>query len=70
MSAGVRQVFVEMGFNYNARKLQVYTSDLQEQLIASAGAFYTMKSRMWMDEDSCPTYLEKAEKMMKEEKSR
>ena len=53
-------VFVQMGHNYNGRKLAVYTSDLEKYIIENAGAYYQRKSREWMDNDSMPIYLEKA----------
>jgi len=63
-------VFVEMGYNYAGKKLSVYKQALETDLVTAAGAFYKRKSRSWMDEDSCPTYLEKAEKMLNQEKNR
>jgi cullin 1 len=64
------KVFVEMGYNYAGKKLSVYKSALETDLVSAAGSFYKRKSRSWMDEDSCPTYLEKAEKMLNHEKNR
>jgi len=64
------KVFVEMGYNYAGKKLSVYKTALEADLVAAAGNFYKRKSRSWMDEDSCPTYLEKAEKMLNHEKNR
>ena len=52
-------MFVQMGHNYNGRKLAVYTSDLEKYIIENAGAYYQRKSREWMDNDSMPIYLEK-----------
>ena len=54
-------MFVQMGHNYNGRKLAVYTSDLEKYIIENAGAYYQRKSREWMDNDSMPIYLEKVD---------
>jgi len=63
-------VFVEMGYNYASKKLQVYTSDLEKYVVEHAGAYYQRKSVTWMEQDSCPVYLEKAEAMLNAEKHR
>jgi len=63
-------VFVEMGVNYNSQKLKLYKKDLETYVIDNAGEYYKRQSRIWMDDDSCPTYLEKAEKALAAEKSR
>lgn len=62
--------FVELGYQYNSQQLKVYQTHLEKQIIEAAGTFYKYKSRQWMDQDSCPTYLEKAERMLNAEKSR
>jgi len=63
-------VFVEMGTNYGNKKLTVYKTDLEKDIIDHAGMFYKRKSRTWMDQDSCPAYLDKAEKLLQEEDNR
>lgn len=63
-------VFVEMGINYDGKKLKVYKQALEKDLVEHAGAFYKRKSRSLMMEDSCPTYLEKAQKMLESEVNR
>lgn len=64
------QVFVGMGYNYNDQKIKLYKSDLEIHLVNAAGDYYKRKSRTWLDQDSCPTYLEKAEKVINEEINR
>jgi cullin 3 len=59
-----------MGYNCNNQKLNVYKTDLEKFIIEHAGAFYKRQSRTWMDQDSCPNYLKKAEKMLQAEKNR
>ncbi len=63
-------VFVEMGFNFGNKKLAVYSSDLERFIIDHAGDFYRRKSREWLDEDSCPVYMEKCEKILSAERNR
>jgi len=63
-------VFVEMGYNFNNQKLKVYRTDLEKFILDHAAAFYKRQSRFWMDQDSCPNYLKKAEKMLQAEKNR
>jgi len=64
------QVFVEMGFNFQDSKLKLYQSELEKNLISHAGAYYKRKSRSWMDQDSCPSYLQKAEACLQNERNR
>jgi len=64
------EVFVEMGQKYNNKKLAVYTADLEKYVIEATGQFYQRKSREWMDQDSCPIYLDKVEKVMAAETQR
>jgi len=63
-------VFVEMGYNFGDKKLKVYQSDLEKHVVDHAGDYYKRQSRSWMDQDSCPNYLEKAERMLNQEKNR
>lgn len=64
------EVFVQMGYNYNSKKLAVYTGDLEKYIIENAGTYYQRKSREWMDQDSCPIYLDKVEKVLASETQR
>jgi hypothetical protein len=43
---------------------------LEKYIIEHAGDYYKRQSRSWMDQDSCPVYLEKAERMLVQEKNR
>lgn len=63
-------VFVEMGYNYNSKKLAVYTNDLENHIVEHAGQYYQRQSRVWMDQDSTPIYLEKVEKVLSQEAAR
>lgn len=61
------QVFVGMGYNYNDQKIRVYQQDLQKFIVEDAGVYHKRKAREWLDQDACPTYLEKAEKVIDQE---
>ena len=63
-------VFVEMGYNYGNKKLTVYITDLERYVIEHAGAYYSRHSREWLDQDSCPVYLEKCERVLAAERAR
>ena len=63
-------VFVEMGYNFNSKKLAVYSGDLEKYIVEHAGQYYQRQSRIWMDQDSTPIYLEKVEKVLQQETAR
>ena len=52
-------VYVEIGYQYANKKLDVYKQELEKAVIAHAGVYYQRKSREWMDQDSAPVYMEK-----------
>ena len=52
-------VYVEIGYQYNNKKLDVYKAELEKAVIGHAGVYYQRKSREWMDQDSAPVYMEK-----------
>lgn len=61
------QVFVGIGYNYNNQKLTVYEEKLQTSIVEDAGVYHRRKAREWLDQDACPTYLKKAEKVINQE---
>ena len=63
-------MYVEIGYQYASKKLEVYKVDLEKAVIAHAGVYYQRKSREWMDQDSAPVYMEKVEKMLASERNR
>lgn len=63
-------VFVEMGYMYGNKKLKVYKVELEKHLVEATGQYFQRYSRLWMEQDSCPLYLEKAEKMLQNERDR
>lgn len=46
------------------KKLHIYTNDFEKHLIEHAGVYYQRKSREWLDQDSCPAYLEKVDRVL------
>lgn len=63
-------VFVELGQKLKKVELAIYRDDFQAKLIQETKQYYKQKSRKWMDEDSCPEYLLKAEACVNDEASR
>lgn len=63
-------VFVDMGYNFENSELKIYQTELEQRLVRHAGEYYSRVSRSWLDGDSCPNYLEKAEQCLDAEKAR
>lgn len=63
-------VFSEMGYKYGDARLKLYQDMFEKPMIQHAGEYYKRKSRQWMDEDSAPSYLQKAEQCLQQEKGR
>mmetsp|Transcript_4340 Transcript_4340/g.5014 ORF Transcript_4340/g.5014 Transcript_4340/m.5014 type:complete len:742 (+) Transcript_4340:144-2369(+) len=61
----VIEIFVEIMPQKDA-----YTKDFEEFLLEETSAFYSRKAVVWIQEDSCPDYLLKAEECIKLEKER
>jgi len=59
-------IFVEMGMG----GMEAYEQDFEAHLLTNTAAFYSRKASVWIDEDSCPDYLVKAEDCLKREKER
>ena len=59
-------IFVEMGMG----GMEAYDQDFEAHLLTNTAAFYSRKASVWIDEDSCPDYLVKAEDCLKREKER
>jgi len=57
--AVVFQVFVELGQKLTKVDLGLYKEDFEEPFIRSTKEFYRVKSRSWLDQDSCPDYMQK-----------
>jgi hypothetical protein len=63
-------VFDELGRLIRDGAMGAYVDDLEKELVARAGAFYSLRARAWLQTDSCPTYMAKVEKVMRDEASR
>ena len=59
-------IFVEMGMG----GMEAYETDFEAHLLTNTAAFYSRKASVWIEEDSCPDYLVKAEDCLKREKER
>ena len=60
------QLFEDMGMG----SLDVYVADFEQSLLESTRSFYSRKSSTWIQDDSTPDYLVKAEIVLEEEKQR
>jgi cullin 1 len=63
-------VFVELGQKLSKVDLQLYKEDFEKSFVEAARQFYQVTSRAWMEQDSCPDYMVKAEKCVEEEEGR
>ncbi|CAM9374818.1 unnamed protein product, partial [Heterosigma akashiwo] len=60
------ELFEAMGMG----SLDAYNSDLEEPLLAASQEFYARKSQEWIQSDSTPDYMVKAERALEEERQR
>lgn len=65
MKDGVN-LFIEMGLN----SLDAYIHDFEAPLIRETDEFYKLESAKWINEDSCPEYMKKAENRLEQEQNR
>ncbi|CAM6123481.1 unnamed protein product [Calypogeia fissa] len=47
-----------------------YESDFEHAMLTDTAAYYSRKVASWIEEDSCPDYMLKAEECLKREKER
>ncbi|KAG0574387.1 hypothetical protein KC19_VG259000 [Ceratodon purpureus] len=59
-------IFVEIGMG----NMDAYETDFETFLLGDTAAYYRRKSSAWIQEDSCPDYMLKAEECLKREKER
>lgn len=52
-------MFVELGQKLTKVDLTLYKEDFEDAFITATREFYEVKSRAWLDQDSCPDYMEK-----------
>lgn len=62
----VTAFFVDIGNG----DLAMYDSGLEAFLLKDSASFYSRKASVWIQENSCPAYLLKAEECLKQEKDR
>ncbi|KAK3248376.1 Cullin-1 [Cymbomonas tetramitiformis] len=62
----VIEIFVEIGNG----DLNDYDKDFEAFLLKATASFYSRKAAVWIQEDSCPEYMLKAEDCLKHEKER
>lgn len=59
-------IFIEVGMG----GMECYERDFEEGLLEETGGFYKRKAAEWVEQDSCPDYMVKAEQCLKEEEER
>ena len=59
-------IFVEMGMG----GMEAYETDFETFLLQDTATHYARKASLWIEEDSCPAYLVKAEQCLGREKER
>ncbi len=47
-----------------------YERDFEENLLSETNAYYKRKASVWIEQDSCPDYMQKAEEHIKLEEDR
>lgn len=63
---GAIDLYIEMGME----RLDVYRTDFEDHYLVSSSAYYAQKAAIWLENDSTPNYLIKAEKAFADEKIR
>ncbi|CEP00115.1 hypothetical protein PBRA_007849 [Plasmodiophora brassicae] len=63
-------VFVELGARVGSVALDYYRGDLETPLIEATKSYYFAHGRAWLDEDTCPAYMVKAEAVIRSESGR
>ncbi|CAK9878311.1 unnamed protein product [Sphagnum jensenii] len=59
-------IFVEIGMG----NMDAYETDFETSMLHDTAAYYSRKAASWIEEDSCPDYMLKAEECLKREKER
>lgn len=61
------KIFVEMGEGFHNK---VYKDDFEAKFLVETAEFYSYESAKWLEADSCPEFLRKAEVRLDEEEKR
>lgn len=59
-------IFIDVGMG----GMEYYERDFEAHLLLETATFYKRKAAQWIEQDSCPDYLIKAEQCLKEEEER
>ncbi|KAG0575693.1 hypothetical protein M758_5G025700 [Ceratodon purpureus] len=59
-------IFVEIGMG----NMDAYETDFETFMLQDTAAYYSRKAASWIEEDSCPDYMLKAEECLRREKER
>eukprot|EP00249_Psilotum_nudum_P024290 c29145_g1_i2 orf=643-1227(+) len=59
-------IFVEIGMG----AMDAYENDFEFFMLEDTASYYSPKAALWIEEDSCPDYMLKAEECLKREKER
>ncbi|KAG2422447.1 hypothetical protein HXX76_016017 [Chlamydomonas incerta] len=59
-------IFIELGMG----NMDCYEKDFEEHLLTETSAFYRRKASQWIEQDSCPDYMLKAEECLRLEEER
>ncbi|KAI3983720.1 hypothetical protein MKX01_001124 [Papaver californicum] len=62
----VLAIFVDIGMG----NMKCYVNDFETELLSDTAGYYTRKASNWIQEDSCPEYMIKADECLKREKDR
>ncbi|KAI3842241.1 hypothetical protein MKW98_026031 [Papaver atlanticum] len=62
------ELFVLMGDKGVGDSLDCYVNDFETAFLTDTADYYTRKASLWIQEDSCPDYMIKAEERLKREK--
>ncbi|MCL7030497.1 hypothetical protein MKW94_015158, partial [Papaver nudicaule] len=62
----VLDIFVDIGMG----NMECYVNDFEKDMLSDTASYYTRKASNWIQEDSCPEYMIKAEECLKREKDR
>eukprot|EP00271_Cylindrocystis_brebissonii_P012999 TRINITY_DN32537_c0_g1_i1.p1 TRINITY_DN32537_c0_g1~~TRINITY_DN32537_c0_g1_i1.p1 ORF type:complete len:749 (-),score=177.31 TRINITY_DN32537_c0_g1_i1:795-3041(-) len=59
-------IFVEIGMG----TMEAYENDFEAEMLKGTAAYYSRKAASWIEEDSCPDYMQKADECLKKEQAR
>eukprot|EP00798_Chlamydomonas_sp_ICE-L_P016007 gene16007-22145_t len=59
-------IFIEVGMG----GMESYERDFEEHLLSETASFFKRKAAEWVEQDSCPDYMVKAEECLKQEEER